>query len=197
MGKSAFKQLYSDMINSGGDVSAVAAKMGGSKKQILCYVKESFPYFMVSDEYFYVPCYFTSKAVNDFKSKNSVNVTDLRGSVIVISDYTLEMVSSSAFTSYAGVEIRLVVKGFRVSEAPKAGSNAKNAQNLYRDNEIKNLFNNYVHRNVVKAVAGATKGDSLPDVGKKGKVDDGVLKAGWGGVKGSATSTMDMVAIYK
>ena len=68
------------MIANGGDASKVDALKKQTK--ILCFVKESFPYFMVSDEYFYIPVYFTSKAINDFRAKNSVNITDLRGSCI-------------------------------------------------------------------------------------------------------------------
>lgn len=142
---SAFKQLYSEMIKSGGDAGATVKSIGG-KKSIMCYVKESFPYFLVADEFFYVPVYFTSKAVSDFKGKNSsVNVTDLKGSVIVLSDWTLEMARSTSFTSYGGIEIRLVARAFKLGDSPKSGSNARNAHNLYRDAEIKTLFQNHTH----------------------------------------------------
>ena len=50
-----------------------------SKKQIKCFVKESFPHFLVTDGFFFVPCYFTRKAVDDFKAKfTNINITDLK-----------------------------------------------------------------------------------------------------------------------
>ena len=83
------------------------------KKQIKCYVKESYPYFLVTDNFFYVACYFTKKAIEDFKAKyKSINVTDLKSKIIVITDWTLEINrvnSADIFTSYAGIEVRLIV----------------------------------------------------------------------------------------
>ena len=61
---SAFKQLYSEMFNVGGDFNKVKDSL---KKPIKCYVKESFPHFLVSDGYFFVPAYFTKDAFNEFK----------------------------------------------------------------------------------------------------------------------------------
>ena len=61
---SAFKQLFSNMVINGGEGSI-------PKKAIKCYVKESFPHFLVTDGYFYVACYFTKKAVDEFHSKFS------------------------------------------------------------------------------------------------------------------------------
>ena len=58
--QSAFKQLYTEMFNQGGDFSKVGAHL---KKPIKCYVKESFPHFLVTDGYFFVPAYFTKEAV--------------------------------------------------------------------------------------------------------------------------------------
>jgi hypothetical protein len=52
------------MFNVGGDFSKVKE---GLKKPIKCYVKESFPHFLVSDGYFFVPAYFTKDAINEFK----------------------------------------------------------------------------------------------------------------------------------
>ncbi len=78
---SAFKKLYSAMINNGGNLSKVQSEFkdaSGKVKKIKCFVKESFPYFLATDNHFYVPCYFTKKAVDDFKSKHSgINITDL------------------------------------------------------------------------------------------------------------------------
>ena len=94
---SAFKILYQSVLKQG----KVPEKL---KKPIKCYVKESSPYFLVTDDFFYVPCYFTKKAVDSFKSKHSgVNITDLKSKVVEIGDWSLEMASvdsSSVFTSF-------------------------------------------------------------------------------------------------
>ena len=114
---SAFKKLYSAMINNGGNLSKAQSEFkdaSGKVKKIKCFVKESFPYFLATDNHFYVPCYFTKKAVDDFKSKHSgINITDLKSKVIEIGEWSLEMAkvdSSSVFTSYGGIEIKLIVK---------------------------------------------------------------------------------------
>lgn len=118
---SAFKKLYSAMISNGGNFTKVQNDFkspDGKVKKIKCFVKESFPFFLATDNHFYVPCYFTKKAVDDFKSKHSgINITDLKSKVIEIGEWTLEMAkvnSSSHFTSYGGIEVKLIVKGFKV-----------------------------------------------------------------------------------
>lgn len=65
--KSAFKALYTEMVASNGDFSKVNTKY---KKSIKVYVKESFPHFLISDGYFYVPAYFTKEAVKEFRDKS-------------------------------------------------------------------------------------------------------------------------------
>ena len=112
---SAFKQLYSEMFAQGGNFSNVKDSL---KKPIKCYVKESFPYFLVSDGYFFVPCYFTPEAEKDFRSKFSqANIVDLAEKVIVLSKWSLEMKkvnSAEVFTSYHNLEARLIVHQFKL-----------------------------------------------------------------------------------
>lgn len=145
---SAFKLLYSEVFKNNGDVGKVLSKM---HNQIKCYVKESYPYFLVADNYFYIPCYFTKKAVEQFASKTpNVNITDLRREVILIQDWSLELAqvdSASVFTSYAGVELRLIVKSFKVQPG-NAGTKLSIIRypvNIYRDSEIKNLISSFVN----------------------------------------------------
>lgn len=121
MSDSAFKELYTKMINSGGNLGLVQKSFtdsSGKVKKIKCFVKESFPHFLVTDNHFYVPCYFQKKAVDGFKSAHSgVNITDLKGKVVEIGDWSLEMRnvdSSTNFTSYAGIEIALIVNNFKL-----------------------------------------------------------------------------------
>ena len=83
---SAFKQLYSQMINTGGNLASVQNNFkdkDGKVKKIKCFVKEAFPHFLVTDNHFYVPCYFSKRAVDGFKSAHSgVNIIDLKSKVI-------------------------------------------------------------------------------------------------------------------
>jgi hypothetical protein len=140
---SAFKSLYSDMIRSGGSANV-------PKKTIKCYVKESFPHFLVTDGFFYVACYFTKKAVDEFHSKfANLNITDLRSRVIIISDWSLEMAkvnSSNVFTSYGGCEVRLIVKSFKpVTTDKDTPTLTRHPVNLFRDDEIKMMINANQH----------------------------------------------------
>ena len=73
--ESAFKQLYTEMFKVGGDFSKVNKSL---QKPIKCLVKESYPHFLVTDGYFFVPCYFTKEAVAEFKQKfSNVHIVDL------------------------------------------------------------------------------------------------------------------------
>ena len=63
--ESSFKYLFSEVFKNNGDVSKIPEKL--KKTQIKCFVKESFPYFLVTDDFFYIPIYFTKKAVDQFK----------------------------------------------------------------------------------------------------------------------------------
>jgi len=146
-GSSAFKKLYSTMISNGGDLAAVMKEFNDGKgvvKKIKCFVKESFPYFLVTDNFFFIPCYFTKKAVDDFKSKHSgVNITDLKSKIIEISDWTLEMAkvnSADVFTSYGGIEIKLIAKSFKLAASKDQVLLSRYPLNLYRDDEMKTLF---------------------------------------------------------
>lgn len=89
------------------------------KKSIKCYVKESFPHFLVTDGFFYVVAYFTKSAISEFKSKNpNINIVDLAGKVVILNDWSLELHrvnSSEVFNSYANLEARLIVHGFKTN----------------------------------------------------------------------------------
>jgi hypothetical protein len=198
---SAFKQLYSEMIRNGGDGAI-------PKKTIKCYVKESFPHFLVTDGYFYVACYFTKKAVDEFHAKYSnMNITDLRSRVITISDWTLEMNkvnSANVFTSYGGVEVRLIVRSFRpVLQEKDQPTLTRHPVNLYRDDEMKTLIQNYTHSCIASSLGGAS---GLPDISKmsaKANVGQGVHSFASGSTfsgfsfKEGKTATVDLNSIFK
>jgi len=167
---SAFKQLFSNMIINGGEGSI-------PKKAIKCYVKESFPHFLVTDGYFYVACYFTKKAVDEFHSKfSNLNITDLRSRVITLNDWTLELHrvnSANVFTSYGGIEVRLVVRSFKpVTQDKDETTLAKHPVNIFRDDEMKTLIQNYTHGCVTKAVGGVKENMSnIANFAAKGNVN--------------------------
>jgi hypothetical protein len=190
------------MINTGGNLSAVQNSFKdstGKVKKIKCFVKEAFPHFLVTDNHFYIPCYFTKGAVDDFKSKHSgVNITDLKSKVVEIGEWTLEMSSvdsSTVFTSYAGIEVRLVVKNFKLVQGNQKVLLSRYPVNLYRDDEMKTLFQAYHHRTLTGKLPSK---DSLPDVTKKG---DSVVSFGSGkftyGFKSGNTATVDLKQIAK
>ena len=143
--QSAFKALYTEIFNQGGDFSKVNKDF---KKPIKCYVKESFPHFLVTDGYFFVPAYFTKEAISEFRGKfGNVNVTDLADKVIVINNWHLEMRrvnSSEIFTSYANLEARLVVQSFKPNIGEKLNP-TRFPTNLFRDNEMKLTIQSFLH----------------------------------------------------
>lgn len=128
------------MFKQGGDFSKVGKDM---KKPIKCYVKESFPYFLVSDGYFFVPCYFTKEAVAEFRQKfSNVRISELEDKVIVLNNWTLEMKkvnSAEVFTSYANLEVRLIVQSFKPNLQEKLNP-TRYPINLYRDDEMKTII---------------------------------------------------------
>ena len=209
---SAFKQLYSEMFKNGGDFNKLSNSMPKvTKQQIKCYVKESFPHFLVTDNYFYVACYFTKKAVEEFKSKYSnMNITDLKSKVILITEWSLEMNkvnSAEVFTSYGGLEVRLIVKAFKPSqEKSEQVRLTRHPVNLFRDDEMKTLIQNYTHDCLSSAVKSGIKSESCPDISKfsaKSAVGQGVVSFASGnnfnawGFKEGKTPTVDMVSIFK
>ena len=143
--QSAFKQLYTEVFNQGGDFSKVGSNL---KKPIKAFVKESFPHFLITDGYFFVPAYFTKEAVSEFKSKfPNVAISDLAEKVIVLNNWTLEIKrvnSAEVFTSYANLEVRLIVQSFKPNLQEKLNP-TKYPINLFRDDEIKTTIQHFRH----------------------------------------------------
>lgn len=180
--QSAFKQLFTEMLNQGGDFSKVSKDL---KKPLKTYVKESYPFFLVTDGYFFVQAYFTKEAVAEYKSKfGNVNITDLHDRVVVLNTWSLEMRkvnSAEVFTSYGNLEIRLVVHSFKPNLNERLNP-TRYPINLFRDDEIKTQFQQFRHAAVQAALAKNVKSESLPDIAKvstasKAKVESGIVKA--------------------
>ena len=136
-----FKKIYTDIISAGFDTSK-APKKG----ELIVGVKESFPHFLVTDNTYFVRLYFTKKAVDDFKSAYpNVNIVDLAKKTIKVTDWSIEMAKSSNnnFTSYAGVEIKLIAKALKVDK--KEFFLSTYPRNIYRDQGIKTMILNQLH----------------------------------------------------
>jgi hypothetical protein len=141
--QSAFKQLYSEIFNQGGDFSKVNKDF---KKPIKCYVKESYPHFLVTDGYFFVPAYFTKEAVSEFKSKfGNINITDLAEKVVVLSAWRVN--SKDVFTSYGNLEARLIVQSFKPCIGEKLNP-SRYPTNLFRDDEMKTTIQHFRHQSI-------------------------------------------------
>lgn len=180
--QSAFKQLFTEILAQGGDFSKVSKDL---KKPLKTYVKESYPFFLVTDGFFFVQAYFTKEAVAEFKQKfPNVKITDLHDRVVVLNTWSLEMRrvnSAETFTSYGNLEIRLVVHSFKPNLNEKLNP-TRYPINLFRDDELKTQIQQFRHTAVQAALA-KSKGDSLPDIAKvstasKARVEGGWVKAG-------------------
>jgi len=175
MSASAFKTLYTQMIQNGGEYSALPKDL--LRKDLQVFVKETRPYFLVSDSFFYVPAYFTQAALTEYTSKfPQVGVLDLENKVIVVTKWSLELRrvnSAEVFTSYAGVECRLIVHSFK-PQLKEQLHPTRYPTNLYRDDEFKTTIQAFRHAQVVSAAAGR-KNDMAPISGGKGQVSQGVL----------------------
>ena len=175
MSASAFKTLYTQMIQNGGDYNGLPQNL--LKKDLQVFVKETRPYFLVSDSFFYVPAYFTQAAITEYQSKfPQVNVLDLDGKVIVITKWTLELRrvnSAEVFTSYAGVECRLIVHSFK-PQLKESLHPTRYPTNLYRDDEFKTTIQAFRHAQVCAAAA-SKKVEMAPLTGGKGQVSQGIM----------------------
>ena len=175
MSASAFKTLYTQMIQNGGDYNGLPQNL--LRKDLQVFVKETRPYFLVSDSFFYVPAYFTQAAITEYQSKfPQVNVLDLDGKVIVITKWSLELRrvnSAEIFTSYAGVECRLIVHSFK-PQLKESLHPTRYPTNLYRDDEFKTTIQAFRHAQVCAAAA-SKKVEMAPITGGKGQVSQGIM----------------------
>jgi len=133
-----------------------------------------------------------------------MKITDLKSQVILISDWSLEMIktnSATNFTSYGGIEVKLIVKSFK----PMVGGKVMLSRwpiNIYRDDEVKTLIQNYTHKCLGSAIKSGIKGDNMPDTTKKVNVGSGIVSFASGSnfnswtFKEGKTATVDMETIF-
>jgi hypothetical protein len=174
MSASAFKTLFTDMVNNGGDFTKLSKEL--TKQMLKVFVKETQPYFLVSDSYFFVPAYFTRAALDEFEKKfPNVKVQDLQEKVVLINNWTLELKkvdSNAVFTSYAGLEVRLVVHSFKPQLSEKLHP-TRWPTNLYRDDEFKTTIQALRHNAVVDAANKVATSD--PALVGKGDVASNIV----------------------
>ena len=90
---SAFKTLIYKMLATQGDFSQVPESI--RKSCIKCYVKETYPKFLISDGSYFMSAYFTKESLSSFednaKKENSFSkISDLNEKVIVLTKWSLE-----------------------------------------------------------------------------------------------------------
>ncbi len=145
---SAFKTLVFEMLKVNGDFSKLLPQIRNST--IKCWVKQTYPRFLISDGTFYIQAYFTSEAFGKCHQGKQVNIniTDLLEGLIAISNWECELVTTNSaeeFTSYGGVEMRLIIHDFKV----KLGEHIKMSKypaNLYRDDDIKAYMLHFIEK---------------------------------------------------
>jgi len=82
-------------------------------------------------------------------------LTDLNEKVILISNWSLELKrvdSNAVFTSYGGVEVRLVIHSFK-PQLTEALHPTRWPTNLYRDDEFKTTIQHFRHSSVQQSLA--------------------------------------------
>jgi len=99
------------MLDKNGDFTQI----GDLKKaKIRCYVKETYPKFLISDGTFFISGYFTKDWLKNSAS-NKIKITDLGEGLILINKWSIELCrvnSAEDFTSYSGIEMRLIIHDF-------------------------------------------------------------------------------------
>lgn len=159
---SAFKTLFTDLVNNGGDFNKLSKDL--TKQMLKVFVKETSPYFLISDGYFFVPAYFTRAALDEFEKKfSNIKVAHLNEKVVLISNWSLELRrvdSNAVFTSYNGLEVRLIVHSFKPNLSEQVHPK-RWPSNLYRDSEFKGTIQAFRHR-CVQAAADKVAANDTP-----------------------------------
>lgn len=133
----------------------------------------------MSDGHFFVPAYFTAEAVASFRTRcPNVSVDGLSGKIIQIQKWNLEMRrvdSNQVWTSYAGLEVRLIVQDFRPRFSDPSPANS-HPTNLFRDDEFKTTIQAFRFQQA-QAAAGKANPPLAPLGGAKGGVGQGIVNA--------------------
>ena len=113
---SAFKLLIMNFLSCNADSMKLDKKF---RKTIRVCVKDVLPQFVLTDGHFNLSGYITKEAYDLYNknSKNDMKITDLRDYMLNLERWTIDLVqvdSKESFTSYAGLEMRLIIHEFSV-----------------------------------------------------------------------------------
>lgn len=138
---SAFQILLQNLLAVDGQFDKMPKKFRGPLR---CSIKETNPSFIVTDGSYFISAYFTPESYKQFRKANSsIRVTDLQDIMVQINKWTLEITKSNNFTSFNGLEMKMVItqmdlkKDFRVEMK-------KYPTNLYRDDKMKTLIKDFM-----------------------------------------------------
>jgi hypothetical protein len=145
-GLSAFQCLLSSIIEANGDMDKMPKMY---KRALRVSVKETSPNFLVTDGSYFISAYFTEESYKQFRKENSsLRVTDLQDIMVQIDKWSIELVSitgsADVFTSYAGVEMRLIIHQMEIKKDFKVELK-KYPTNLYRDDKMKTLVQYFLN----------------------------------------------------
>lgn len=114
---SCFKTLAFELLSKNGDFSKLNEKIRNSK--LKCWVKQTYPRFLISDGSFFMSAFFTKEAFercHQSKEQN-IDITHLQDGLILINKWSLELSlvnSAEEFTSYGGIQIKMIIYDFKV-----------------------------------------------------------------------------------
>ena len=125
-------------MNVGGDPLKLDKKY---KKSIRCAVREIEPQLLLTDGQYTISGYITKEAFALYckNDTNKIKVTELRDFMITIDSWTLDLVRTTpdeSFTSYANLEMRLIINKFSKFSETRVDLNNRYPQNLYRDDQV-------------------------------------------------------------
>ena len=143
---SCFKTLIFELLAKGGDFKKIREQIRNSK--IKCWVKQTFPRFLISDGQFFMSASFTKEAFAKCHQgeHHNISITDLQDGLILINKWSVEIVTATAedFTNYLGLEMKFIIHDFKV----KLGDQLKMSKypaNLYRDDEVKTMLSSFLN----------------------------------------------------
>lgn len=111
---SAFKIILTQYLRANGDMLKMPKAFRSS---IVCLVKETTTFFMVTDGVFYTQCHFTPEALQEYKTRNHIPLHLLQGYLIEISRWSLELCRTDSkleFCSYANLALKMIVHKFKL-----------------------------------------------------------------------------------
>lgn len=119
------------------------------RSPIKCFVKESKPNFLITDGIYFLTGHFNKAALDQHKKdKPKHPLENLRGFLINIEKWHLELAlvdSTKSFTSYANLELKLVIEKFTLASETQQELENKHPTNLFRDDDCRTYIHNFLY----------------------------------------------------